>query len=303
MNNTRVLLMFLILSSLGCLRAQDTTVMVGVPAYKFDAKLTDSIVKPTLLMPESPYSIGISVGYSQFFLSGNLNLNTYSSKYLYDDKNDIFEFDRESNYKFGLLFNSYLDANRQFALSSTVSFLTRHGTLTAYPKYLVRDLATMDTAFLVTKSVINTKFNAFGLDLSCYYRIKVGEDLHVLFGLGPNISIITDTRKSDYTSTILGFENPDQITYRESGITYKNGTKSITFNNEQEKDLGNVVESNSFNIGIHANIGIDWSLKKDLALRIEYSFQIEPTDYFKNQTLGSVLSNYFTIGILYSGLF
>lgn len=302
MNNTRVLLLFLIIGSLGCLHAQDTSVMVGVPAYKFDAKLTDSIVKPTLSMPESQYSIGLSVGYSQFFLSGNLNLNTYSSKYLYDDKNDIFEFDRESNYKLGLLFNYYLDANRQFALSITASYLTRHGTLTAYPKYLVRDLATMDTAFLFTKSVINTKFNALGLDLSCYYRINVGEDLHILVGLGPNFSMITDTRKSDYTSTILGLENPDK-TYRGTDITYKNGSKTSTFDNEQEKDLGNVVESNSFNIGIHANIGIDWALKKDLALRIEYSFQIEPTDYFKNQTLGSVLSNYFTIGILYSGLF
>jgi len=263
---------------------------------------TDSVEQNTPL-PILNHSIGVSIGYSQFSLSGSFNLNTYSSKFLYDDMNDIFEIEGHSNYKLSLLYYYYLNKNKSFSFGSGVGYSTRHAKLSAQPKYLVRNTNTLDTALLVTSSIINTQFNAISLDLSIYTRINVDEKLYFFIGLGPSFNLIIDRKKSDYTSTILGLENPNKTTFDSTNITFKNGSKSIYFDNTQENDLGNSIEGNKFVTGLHLSVGAEYYLKNDLAIRIESSAQGDFTNYFKNQSLGVVSSFVLSIGVLYSGLF
>ncbi len=257
----------------------------------------------TIPLPEPSHSIGIAMGFSQFSLSGNFNLNTYSSKYLYDDKNDIFEVEGNSNYKISLLYNYYLDSKKLFAISGNLSYSTRQAKLTASPKYLVRDPLTLDTAYLMTTSVINTKFNALSFDISAYARFNVVDNFYLFIGGGPNFNLVLDSKNSDYTSTILGLENQDKISYRETDITYKNGLKSISFDNTEENDLGKSIEGNSLILGLHLSIGAEWFLKKDLAIRLEATAQGDFSNYFKNQSLGMTSLINLSIGVLYSGIF
>lgn len=257
----------------------------------------DEPIKP---LPESRHSIGLSVGYSQLSMSGNFNLNTYSSRYLYDDKNDIFEATGNSNYKISAFYNYYLNDSKIFAVCGNVSYSTRHAKLTAMPKYLIRDLATLDTATMLTQAVINTKFNALSIDVSMYGRLNVSENVYLFLGVGPNINFILDTKKSDYTATIIGLVNPT----RPTDITFKNsGTQTVTFDNTQVPDLGNAVEGNSTPIGMHFSIGVEWFVKKDLAIKIESAAQGDFSSYFKSQSSGIIPSYYFSLGVIYSGLF
>jgi hypothetical protein len=254
-------------------------------------------------LPESYHSIGIALGYSQFSLSGNFNMNTYSSKFLYDDKNDIYEVEGNSNYKISLFYNYYLNTNKLFALCGNFSYLTRHAKLSSSPKYLVRDPISLNTAYLLTESIINTYFNAFSIDLSVYARLSVADDSYLFFGFGPSINLILDNHKSDYSSTIIGLEHADSTSYIKTDITYKNGSQRITFDNNQVPDLGKAVEGNDIQLGLHFAIGMEWFIKNDFAIRFESTAQGDFSNYFKNQASGVVSSFNISLGVMYSGLF